>query len=301
MEVHALAKVNLFLQVCGRRPDGFHDVQTLMHSIDLSDRLFFESTESNNVEFEVLNQGAPSFKKNLVGDAWRLTESEFPRKVKPLRVRLEKNIPSGAGLGGGSSDAAATLIALNECFDLDIEPEDMIEGAAMLGSDVPFFLQGGCQLASGRGELLEPLSPLAGIDMVVVKPDFSIATKEAYRGFSGLPLDAKLTNREIAGRISAIRARKWQALRNSFDRALASFKDTEINNAYREICSIRQQLESMGCEITLMCGSGSAVFGITDNRDTAEIIAEKLTGEYPFAAAASTTTSGYKLIRHSKN
>lgn len=176
------AKVNLTLRVGPRRPDGFHDVRTLMQSIAVSDTLTF-SARRGPFSLATRAPGVPADRTNII---WRAAEALWQELGRPgdprdVHVRLEKGIPPAAGLGGGSADAAAALVGLNEIWDARRPRRDLLRLAAAIGSDVPFFLQGGTVLAAGRGDEIYPVDDVSRFGVVVVKPSFGVSTADAYR------------------------------------------------------------------------------------------------------------------------
>ncbi len=177
--IQAFAKLNLGLRVLGRRPDGYHRIETLFQSIDLHDTLTLEPLEKPGIELKITSPWAlPEGQENLVCRAVGLVAAKLPKGV---RILLEKGIPVGAGLGGGSSDAAATLVGLNELFQLKLSDADLHTLAFELGSDVPYFLMGGLCRGRRRGEMLEKLSPrLQGYSFLLVKPLCSLSTEAVY-------------------------------------------------------------------------------------------------------------------------
>lgn len=177
--VQAFAKLNLGLRVLGRRPDGYHRIETLFQSIDLHDTLTLEPLEKPVIELKITSPWAlPEGQENLVYRAVGLVAAKLPKGV---RISLEKRIPVGAGLGGGSSDAAATLVGLNELFQLKLSDADLHTLALKLGSDVPYFLLGGLCRGRRRGEMLEKLSPrLQDYSFLLVKPLCALSTQAVY-------------------------------------------------------------------------------------------------------------------------
>ncbi|MBN1515389.1 4-(cytidine 5'-diphospho)-2-C-methyl-D-erythritol kinase [Candidatus Sumerlaeota bacterium] len=295
VEVRAFAKINLLLRVTAKRPDGFHEVQTVLHGINLADELFFEALPPDVASRLTLLRGAaPEFERNLIGRAWRLLHEEFPHAVHPVNVRLAKAIPSGAGLGGGSADAAATLVALNRLFDLQLDADALERRAAQLGSDVPFFIRGGCQFGAGRGELLERLEPLEHLHGVVARPDVEISTAQAYGAFTAGTLDQPLSKWELAGRIAAMRRGLYAgAMENSFERALG-FDRTE--GPYAAVRRVRAELIEAGCVHAMLTGSGSAVFGVAPDANRAQEIAERMRESQPFSQAVRGVRQGWRWI-----
>lgn len=186
--INACAKINLGLRVLGKRSDGYHEIETLFQSIDLHDTLTLELTESAEISLEISSPWAlPKGQENLVYRAAELIRARFGI-ADGVHVRLEKRIPVGAGLGGGSSDAAATLVGLNELFRLALNSAKLQELALQLGSDVPYFFVGGLCRGRGRGELLEKLPERLAdhIFVLTMPPRSALSTAEVYRHYDEL-------------------------------------------------------------------------------------------------------------------
>jgi 4-diphosphocytidyl-2-C-methyl-D-erythritol kinase len=189
LRIKAYAKLNLGLQVFRRREDGYHELSSLMQNIDLADELVLEEA-GEGIALKVEPPLDVPAEENLV---YRAAELLFTTAslAPSLRIELMKRIPVGAGLGGGSSDGAATLVALNELLKLGLEKDELRTGAAELGSDVPFFLEGGTCLVSGRGERVERLPPLPQYHLVLLIPPFPLSTAEVYDAFDRMRDDAR--------------------------------------------------------------------------------------------------------------
>ncbi|GBC76376.1 4-diphosphocytidyl-2-C-methyl-D-erythritol kinase [bacterium HR07] len=185
--VRACAKINLGLRVLGRRPDGYHEIETFFQSVDLHDTLTLEFIERPEIQLEVVSPWAlPPGRENLVYRAAELVLAHAGLRAG-VRILLKKRIPVGAGLGGGSSDAAATLVGLRELFQLRLSDTELHRLALNLGSDVPYFLMGGLCRGRGRGEILEKIpSLLCGHSFVLVKPSCSLSTEAVYREYDKL-------------------------------------------------------------------------------------------------------------------
>lgn len=283
----AHAKINLFLRVCGRRDDGFHEIQTLFQTVGLADELSFTLSNGDADGLEVVAGNAPTGPDNLVLRALALLRAKAGGDVPPLQAVLDKQVPSGAGLGGGSADAAATLVAVDRLLKLGLGHARLTELAAELGADVPFFIRGGAQLGAGRGERLTPVEPLGEIPLVIVKPAFSISTAAAYGQFAGRELEPPLAPEELRARVDALRERRWaEALENSFEAALFP--------RHPALRQIKERLLGAGCAAALLSGSGSALFGVAPSHEAAREIARELSGEYEFAHAAAPQGLGAK-------
>jgi len=191
------AKINLHLEVIGKREDGFHELAMIMRNIDLSDYLEFQINDEGLIKLE-----SDCNDLSLSGDNLIVKSANLLRKKSNIdfgaNIFLRKNIPIGAGLAGGSSNAAATLIGLNKLWDLNLDKETLCSLASNLGSDIPFFINGGIQLCFGRGEILEKLDSYFEYGVILLKnPNVSVSTAETYKKYSNRFCDQYLTNIEI--------------------------------------------------------------------------------------------------------
>jgi 4-diphosphocytidyl-2-C-methyl-D-erythritol kinase len=265
------AKVNLFLRVVARRADGYHEVETVLQSIGLYDELEFE--RASGWELGCDQPGVPLDDSNLVA---RAAAALRARCGVPLaagaRVTIRKRIPVGAGLGGGSADAAAALVGLARLWGVAAAPETLAEVAAALGSDVPFFLRGGAVLGRGRGERLEPLPAPAEFWLVLVKPPFPVATAWAYRAWQATTSVGPSLDEFLAALAGGDPAAVAAALRNDLEPAVAA--------AHPAITSLRARLLELGALGARMTGSGSAVFAVTGGEAAARRLAAALGDGY---------------------
>ena len=245
------AKINLGLNVTARRKDGYHDIITCLHPIPLYDALEIIVAKKNS--FTSTGAIIPGHEKdNLILKAYHLLKKDF-NDLPPIAVHLHKYIPVGAGLGGGSSNAAFALRLMNNLFDLHLEDFFLEEYAAQLGSDCPFFIVNTPKLATGRGEVLEPVQVgLKGKWLILVNPNLHIGTKEAYEGV----IPKKPT--EDLRRILADSSLWKDQLTNDFEES--------IFQKYPEIKSIKESLYAQGAFYAAMSGSGSTVFGLFDQQ-----------------------------------
>jgi 4-diphosphocytidyl-2-C-methyl-D-erythritol kinase len=247
------AKINLGLRILRKRADGFHDLDTIFYPTALTDVLeILPSFDPSNTAVElkvsgIVPPGNPE--ENLCVKAWRLLKADHPQ-LPPVYMHLHKNIPTGAGLGGGSADGAYALRGLNEKFKLGLAREQLIEYAAQLGSDCPFFIHDTSCIASGRGELLEPIDlSLKSYHIILINPGIHVSTKEAFAG-----VRPNENNKPISSIISQP-IETWQGeLINDFE--------SSIFPNHPEIARIKQQLIDAGAVYASMSGSGSTVYGI---------------------------------------
>lgn len=251
----ANAKINLGLNVLYKRADGFHELESVFYPVNIFDSL--EILDADELKFSVYGIEIPGdANDNLCIKAFNLLKAEF--NISNVHIHLLKNIPFGAGLGGGSSDAALTLKMLNQKFDLNLSDAQLETYAAQLGSDCAFFIKNSAQLATGRGEILKPIDlDLNKKSFLLIKPNFGISTKEAYANIR--------TNdkNESIEQIVLDRVEDWQGrLKNDFEEALFP--------KYPVLAEIKNQLYEQSAIYAAMSGSGSTMFGIFENENTAQ-------------------------------
>jgi len=258
IRLRAFAKINLGLRILAERPDAYHEIRTIYQTIALHDRMEISLRKAGErIRFECDNPEIPSGGGNLVYracDLWRRARG-FPGGV---RVRLEKMIPAGSGLGGASSDAAATLEGLERLTGEKLPPRLRFSLAAQLGSDVPLFLLGGRVLGCGRGEEVYPLPDLPPRKCLVVFPGFPISTAEAYRE-AGLRLTSKDKVRSIdnVGAWPQFPLMNWGPAENDFERVVFA--------KWPELARLKRHLIRAGAEIASLTGSGSAVYSVFES------------------------------------
>ncbi|MCH7399053.1 4-(cytidine 5'-diphospho)-2-C-methyl-D-erythritol kinase [Belliella sp. DSM 107340] len=245
------AKINLGLHITAKRKDGYHEVETCMVPIPLYDAL--EMILDKKTTFTSTGLPIPgSDKDNLILKAFKLLRKDF-NELPHVSIHLHKNIPMGAGLGGGSADAAFALSLMNNLFDLLLEDWFLEDYAAQLGSDCAFFVENTPKIATGRGEVLEPVNiDLKGKHLLLINPNIHIGTQEAYAGV--IPKAPKVNLSEVL----ADRSRWKDELINDFE--------ASIFPKYPEIAAIKSKLYEMGAFYAAMSGSGSTVFGLFDEK-----------------------------------
>lgn len=254
MILHPHAKINLGLRILRRRPDGYHDIESCMLPIGWADQLTVTlASEATDDRYEIEGlAGELPIEHNLIYKAVQLLRARHP-EIPPLRLKLVKHIPTEAGLGGGSADAAYTLLAINELCRLGLSPEQLETLAGELGSDCPFFIQSRPVLVTGRGERLTPLtmpSALLGTWLLVVKPPIGMSTAEAYRQVTRHP--------EAEGKLATL-----------LERPIAHWRELIVNDFesvvfahYPELAALRDTLYRHGALYAAMSGSGTALYGI---------------------------------------
>lgn len=263
----AYAKINLFLDVISKREDGFHNINSIMHSVSLSDELFFEilPCEKTEIVLEIEgNSSIPDNEDNLIVKAAKEFLKEANEKAR-IEVYLKKNIPVCAGLGGGSSDAAATLRALNNYYNKFSE-EELLSIASRLGSDVPFCLVGGTAFCQGRGEILNKIENCPDLSLVISIGRDKVSTPEAYRKIDQLYLNENFDKKTDEKFIKEVVERIYKVdfsseyFYNVFEKIVPF--DSSVN-------SIKTSLLGAGARFCLMSGSGPSVFGLFEDDNSA--------------------------------
>jgi 4-diphosphocytidyl-2-C-methyl-D-erythritol kinase len=261
--IPAFAKINWSLRVLGKRDDGYHEIDTVLQTVSLHDTITFEQVADESIRLWCDDRSVPVDKTNLVWRAAAALRERYSIR-RGVRIRLEKRIPAEAGLGGGSSDAAATLIALAFLWKIEVSAEDLVRIAEGLGSDVPFFLNGGTARATGRGSVVEPLGDSPQKHLLVIKPNASISTAKAYSTLHRASLtssDSKpiLFHSQASNSSASI---DLNALQNDFEPTVFQL-EPEIERA--KVALLKSEARA-----AMLSGSGSAVFGIFENQDAQE-------------------------------
>lgn len=252
--IEAMGKVNLGLDVLRRREDGYHEVRMVMQTVDLCDDLLFERTKKPGIEIETDREGIPVDEKNLVYQAADLLMKRF-EVTDGLRVKLRKRIPIAAGMAGGSTDAAAAFVAVNELFELGLGKRELMELAVQVGADVPYCILGGTALAEGIGEKLTGLPDAPECTLLIARPDIAVSTKFVYEN---LHLDTLERHPDIDGMLEAVYGQDLNAMAAKLGNVLESVTVRE----YPVIEKLKQWMKENGAVNALMSGSGPTVFGI---------------------------------------
>ncbi len=270
-------KVNLLLNILGRRPDGYHELETVMQPVNLCDRLTFERS-GRTVKLSCSNAALPVDVRNLVHRA--ATSFLSAAKINDgVRIHLEKKIPLAAGLGGGSGNAATTLLALNELFDQPLTALKLDQLAAAIGSDAPFFLQSRPALATGRGEIIRPLGDfpaLRGRAFLLIHPGFGIATPWAYQNLARFPEALNGQPGRAQKLIAGLQAGDLGAASAEFYNAL----EAPALEKFPVLALFQEFLRTNGALAALMSGSGSTTFAIAENTGAADALAEKFKSKF---------------------
>ena len=266
--VRAPAKINLSLLIAGKRPDGFHEIETIMAKVNFYDEILIERT--NKAGIELLCNGpqwAPEGEENLVHQAAEML-MENSGQCANIKITLTKNIPAGSGLGSASSDAAATLIGLNKYLDLQLPHAELAKLAAQLGSDVAFFLDGPLAFCSGKGEKIKKIDENFNFLALLVLPAVNSSTKKVYANYTHNPALYNELNTRINGLL----------VKNRIDlvpRMCANMLEVSCFSLYKELADLKAKIESLSFGPLCLSGSGSTMFYIIDNGDIEKGRADK--------------------------
>ena len=264
MEIQAFAKLNLTLDILGKREDGYHDLRMVMQSITLADTLTLEENQGEGLRVSANLHFLPTGEKNLAAAAALRFWEALGREPEDLDIRIEKRIPVCAGMAGGSSDAAAVLRALNQRAGDPFSPKELARLGERVGSDVPYCVLGGTALAEGRGEVLTPLAPLPRCWVVACKPDFPISTPELFAQADRVKLRRRP---DTAGLVAALEAGDLGGVAR---RMYNVFEDVLPARLYTGVAEIKNDLIQCGALGANMSGSGPTAFGLFDRLEAAQ-------------------------------
>ena len=289
----SFAKINLSLRVLGKRPDGYHEISTTLQTISLHDDLLFERNVSGEISLSCDEPGIPLGADNLVVQAARALKNHYSTDAG-ADIRLHKRIPAKAGLGGGSSNAAVTLLALNQLWQINASSMDLERIATDLGADVPFFLHGGSAKGTGTGTTLTPLPDDAVKHLIVLHPRASVSTAEAYRALNSAALTSNnpipiLAGSPGEGQFSETNPLSVAEMENDFESVIFDM-EPEIRRA-------KSALITAGAQSALLAGSGSSVFGIFANRETQQRAVNEIQLEQGWRIFDCVTVSRFEYDR----
>lgn len=271
VEEKAYAKINLVLNIGDLRPDGYHDIQTIMQSLELHDDVTVEQTGGTGITVTASVDTIPTDESNLAVKAVKAFAAKTGVPADGLSIHIEKRIPVAAGLGGGSSDAAATLRALNVLCETNLSVDELAEIGIEVGSDVPFCVHGGCAYVEGKGDMVVPTTPMPQCIIVIGKPDLAISTEKMYQRFdqAELPQRADHTPEIMLGL-------RWENLKAVAESVGNAFEQVLMKNERNTVDMMKEVMNQFGTLGTAMTGSGPAVFGIFDNELYARVASETL-------------------------
>ena len=277
LEKQSPCKVNLLLNILGKRPDGFHELETVFYPVKLFDLLTFQRA-AHGIHLTCNVPGLPTDSRNLVFRAATLFLDALGAR-DGLRLELHKNVPMAAGLGGGSANAATTLLGLNELFGAPLPNERLQQLAASLGSDVAFFLQGQPALATGRGEHIQPLAPfpaLTGTALLLVQPGFGISTAWAYQQLARFPDALNGQPGRAQQLVSLLQAQDLAAAAPAFYNSL----EAPALEKYPLLQLFQDFFRANGAAATLMSGSGSTTFALVNSLPAAQALSDRFKARF---------------------
>lgn len=276
LAIQAPAKINLTLDVLGRRPNGYHDLQMIMQTIDLCDEISITKKDADKTITFSMNKELPDgcpVEKNLVYRAAALLKEKFDLPGG-MDIYLDKQIPAAAGLAGGSSDCAATLIGINEIYELGLSQDELCEIGVTLGADVPFCIKKGTMLSEGIGEILTPLPPLPTLYTLLIKPDISVSTAWVYKS---LNLEHLTSHPDTQKVIQALQHHDAASVAHNLSNVLESVTIP----AYPVLQEIKDHLTEWQAVGVLMSGSGPTTYGLYQDPIQAEMAYRKAKAQYP--------------------
>ena len=262
MKYKALAKINLGLDVVRKREDGYHEVRMIMQNIGICDELDITITDASGIFLETNREDLPTDEGNLVYRAAKLLMDEF-QVTKGVHISLKKQIPVAAGMAGGSSDAAAAMIGVNELFELGLTQQELMERAVKIGADVPYCIMGGTALAEGIGEVLSKLPPMPDCMILIAKPPIDVPTKFVYGNLRANELES---HPDIDAMIGDLKENNLEHMCQIMGNVL----ETVTIPAYPVIDEIKKLMTESGAVGAMMSGSGPTVFGIFTDQESAK-------------------------------
>lgn len=280
IKINAYAKINLSLDVIGKREDGYHNLRMIMQEIDLKDIITISETKDENIKIICKSKKVPTDEKNIAYKAAMLMLKKY-EKPTGLTIEIEKHIPVAGGLAGGSTDAAAVLKGLNEIWELNLTQNELMEIALELGSDIPFCIMGGTALARGRGEELTPLKSFKDRHILLVNPDISVSTKDVY---DNLDLKSIEERPDTGTLIEAVEDGDTEKLAKCMRNVLESVTVKK----YPMIDEIKETMMKNGALGSLMSGSGATVFGIFKTEEELDICKSQMENQFKNVIKAKT-------------
>jgi len=271
MKLKAYGKINISLDVVGKREDGYHLLRMIMQTVDIYDELTFEPC-GEGIQIACNKEGIPTDNRNLVYKAIELFKNTYGVQGG-VKVHINKNIPMEAGMAGGSTDAAAALRAMRSLYNPQVSDEELMKLGVKIGADVPYCIIGGTALCEGIGEVITPLSPFRGKVLLVVKPNFGVSTVGVYKSFDIKEVKDHPNTEEL------IKAMEKHDVSYVAKNMMNLLEQVTIKN-HKEIQEIKDFMLEEGSLGAMMTGSGPTVFGFFEHRATAETCYEKLKGKY---------------------
>ena len=288
LRVQAHAKINLYLDVIGKRPDGYHEIETIFHSIGLHDDIYLRKRADRHIAVHCEHPHVPCDPRNLAYRAAKLLLDNTP-DLNGVEITILKRIPVAAGLGGGSADAAAVLCGMNALFDLGLTQADLMQLGVQLGADVPFCILGGAALGRGIGEILTPLPPLAEAWILLANPGFEISTAWVYQQIN---LSLTVPKKNVTIPIRCLQNGEFF----SVARHLYNGLEVPVFSKYPVLAEIKTKLHNCpgSCGV-LMSGSGATVFAFMQNQAQANLAAANFENDFAFCSATPMSSVGVRI------
>lgn len=287
LKLNSYGKINLFLDIKGKKQNGYHLIKTVMQSIDLHDEIFLESIEKNQIVIECSNQDIPANEKNTCYKAAAIIKENYHISAGVI-IKINKTIPAEAGLAGGSSNSAAVIKGLNILWNLNLKEDEMLDICLKVGADVPFCLMGGTYLAEGIGEKLTKLNDFIWNYILLVKPNFSMSTAFVYNNLSEEYYNLYDGNKIL----NYINLGDFNKTANSTCNTL----EKVVEKFHPEINDIKEIMIQNGALTSLMTGSGSAVFGFFLNKESIERAYKNIAAIYPQTFITKTNIEGTQIF-----
>ena len=276
VKLKSYAKINLYLDIGSKLKDGYHNIETIIQTVDLYDEIIMKSLNEPVLFIDCDHPEVPTDNKSIM---YKAAAQLLANTGRGLKIILKKNIPLSSGLGGGSSNVASIMIGINKLFSLKISESLLIDMAAKFGMDIPFFIIRGTVLAQGRGEKIAPLSPVCpSIPLILINPGIKVSTEWAYRLFDQLS-DNKM--KQVLGLTHLLK--KNGAIRPSeIYKIVYNRFDAVLDEEYPVVKEIKNRLKSLGAVAVALSGSGSTVYGLFEEHVCRDVAYQKIKGEYPF-------------------
>lgn len=272
IELKARAKINLGLDVCRRLENGYHEVKMVMQTVDIYDVLTYKKREDSQITLCVDSKDdLGDITNNLIYKAGKLMQESYGI-TKGVDISLQKNIPVAAGMAGGSTDAAATMLAMNELFELGISKDELMKKSVKLGADVPYCIMGGTALAEGIGEILTPLPAPPSAALLVIKPPIMVPTKWVYETLRANELER---HPDIDGMVKALEENNLEGITSRMENVMETVTEKE----YTIIAKIKAMMKQKGAMNAIMSGSGPSIFGVYRTEDQAKEAFDYIKGE----------------------
>lgn len=287
IKLYSYGKINLFLDIIDKRNDGYHIIKTIMQSIDLHDEITIDRINENIIKIECNDKSIPTDFKNTCYKAALIIKQQ--KNINSgISIKINKNIPSMAGLAGGSGNSAALIKGMNKLFDLNLSQDEMLEIGLKIGADVPFCILGGTYLAEGIGEKLEKTEDFIWNNILIVKPDFNMSTAMVYKNLKNMYYNSHEDNKIL----QHIKSKQFLDVSNS----IANTLEHVVENIHPEINDIKSLMLEHNAVSSMMTGSGSAIFGLYQNKNDLDKSYEIFKKLYPHTFKTRTINEGVEFI-----